>query len=59
MTPEELLNNTRNLYKEFFSIWNISKRILKSIKLGYHPFMTVFIPSLTMATVEMNVDLKF
>ena len=59
MTPEELLNNTRNLYKEFFSIRNMSKRILKSFKLGYHPFMSVFLPSLTMATVEMNVDINF
>lgn len=58
MSPITLLENTKKLYKEFFSIKNMSKRILKSIKLGYHPFMTVFLPSLTMATVEMNVDIK-
>jgi radical SAM superfamily enzyme YgiQ (UPF0313 family) len=59
MTPNQLLENTQNLYKHFFSIKSLSKRILKSISLGYHPFTCVLFSSLTMATVEMNVDLHF
>ncbi|RLF59631.1 MAG: B12-binding domain-containing radical SAM protein [Thermoplasmata archaeon] len=57
MTPEELLSNTRELYEEFFSMWNMSKRIIKSIKLGYRPFISVLFSSLTMAATEMGVDI--
>jgi len=39
MTPEELLYNTVKLRKEWYKTSNILKRLLKSMKFGYHPFM--------------------
>lgn len=58
MTPEDLLENTQELYNDFFSKRNIIKRVLKSIKLGYNPFISTIFQNLTMATMEMNVELK-
>ena len=58
MTPEELLENTYNLYKEFFTIGNSIKRTIKSINLDYYAFKCVLFSSLTMRNVEMNVDVK-
>lgn len=58
MTPEELFNNTLNLYNSFFSKCKMIDRLLRSLKLGYYPFMSVLFQNLTMATMEMGVDLE-
>ncbi len=58
MSPEQLLNNTYRLYKEFFSLRNMLKRTIKSINLDYYAFQCVLLSSLTMSTVEMNIDMK-
>ena len=47
-----------NLYKDFFRLRDIIKRSIKSIKLGYYPFLNVFLPSVTMATVKLNSKLR-
>lgn len=58
MTSQQLLINTNNLYKDFFRLRDILKRSIKSIKLGYYPFLNVFFPSVTMATVKLNPKLN-
>jgi len=58
MTPEDLFENTQKIYADFFSKYSMAKRILKSIKLGYNPFISVLFQNLTMATMETNVELK-
>ena len=37
MTPKELLNGTYDLNKRLYSPSNIVRRILNSVKLGFHP----------------------
>ena len=59
MSVDELLINTQELYDYFFSKRDIIKRSLKSMKLGYAPFISTLFQNITMATMEMNVDLKF
>jgi radical SAM superfamily enzyme YgiQ (UPF0313 family) len=39
MTPEELYTNTIRLYKKWCKTSNIIKRIIKSMKLGFHPMI--------------------
>ncbi|UCH72239.1 MAG: B12-binding domain-containing radical SAM protein [Thermoplasmatales archaeon] len=38
MTPEDLLNGTKDLRKEFHSNFKTIKRTIKTTSLGYHPF---------------------
>lgn len=41
MSPQDLTDSVHQLYKDFFSRRKISKRIFKSIQLGYYPFINV------------------
>jgi len=58
MTPDELLENTQKLYDDFFSKKDVIKRTLKSIRLGYNPFISTLFQNITMSTMEMNVEIK-
>jgi len=55
MTPEELLTRTFRLYKDFYTVKNIFKRIVTSIDLDYYAFRCVLFSSLTMRNVEFNI----
>ena len=50
MSAKELFDNTTKLNKKFFSITNISKRIMKSISLGYYPFRSTLVQNLLRST---------
>lgn len=54
MSPQELFINVKRVNKEFYSISNISRRIINSINTGYHPFVSTLLQNLTMATLEFN-----
>ena len=55
MTPEELLTRTYRLYKDFYTVKNIFKRIVTSLNLDYYAFRCVLFSSLTMRNVEFNI----
>ena len=40
MTPEELLDGTRSVVKQYTSPLNVIRQIAKSIKIGYYPFLS-------------------
>ncbi|UCH72236.1 MAG: DUF4070 domain-containing protein, partial [Thermoplasmatales archaeon] len=46
MTKEELLSGTINMHKEFYSTSVTFKRTIKSLKLGFYPFILVGIQNL-------------
>jgi hypothetical protein len=46
MTPSELLDGTRHVAKEYTSPLNIIRRIYKSTRIGFYPFLSTFILSL-------------
>jgi radical SAM superfamily enzyme YgiQ (UPF0313 family) len=41
MTPDELLNGVRKIYRDFYSTFYTIKRVVKSIRLGFYPFILV------------------
>jgi hypothetical protein len=41
MSREELLSGVRSLYRDFYSISYTIKRVVKSIRLGFYPFILV------------------
>ena len=41
MTPEELLEGVVQMNREFYSTSNTVKRCIKSLKLGFYPFLLV------------------
>ncbi len=41
LTSEELLQGVRKMYKEFYSVPYTIERVIKSLKLGIHPFFIV------------------
>lgn len=41
MTPEELILGVRKMYRDFYSISYTIKRVVKSIGLGFYPFVLV------------------
>jgi radical SAM superfamily enzyme YgiQ (UPF0313 family) len=55
ITPEELFENTEKLHEEFFSVWNMTRRTFKSMKLGYLPFASTLFQNITLATMEMGI----
>lgn len=50
MSAEELLNGVKGLYKEYYSSFKITKRILKGVRLGFHPFFDTLMQNLYMST---------
>jgi len=48
MTPDELLTNTRRLYKKWHKTSNSIERIIKSINFGYRPFIETTMQSIFM-----------
>lgn len=42
LTPQELTNGVRKMYKEFYSTPYAMKRIISSLKLGFYQFLLVF-----------------
>jgi len=40
MSPEELLSGTKRIAKEYYSSINVLKRIIRSTKVGYYPFLS-------------------
>ena len=41
MTPEELLHGVRKVYTDFYSMPHSLKRVVKSIRLGFYPFVLI------------------
>jgi radical SAM superfamily enzyme YgiQ (UPF0313 family) len=41
MKPEELILGVRKMYRDFYSISYTIKRVVKSIRLGFYPFILV------------------
>ena len=56
MSAQELFDNTKKLFEEFYSISNTSKRIVKSMKLGCYPFLSVIFQNFTLATTELHLE---
>jgi hypothetical protein len=46
MTPKELLEGTRHVAKDFASPFNIIRRICKSSRIGFYPFLSTSVLSL-------------
>lgn len=46
MTPEELLSETKRIAKEYYSSINVMKRILRSTKIGFYPFLSTAVLNL-------------
>jgi len=42
MSPEELLQGVRGIYRDFYSTPFNVRRVVKSIRLGFYPFMLMF-----------------
>ncbi len=41
ISPAELLSGVRNIYRDFYSIPYTIKRVVKSVRLGFYPFILV------------------
>ena len=54
MSSEELLTGTKEIAKEYYSSINIIKRILRSIKVGFYPFLSTTALSLITARWAKN-----
>ena len=54
MTPDELFDNTKDLFQRFYKFNTLTKRVIKSYKLGLAPFVSTFLQNLTMASLEMK-----
>ncbi len=54
MSPEELLSGTNRIAKEYYSSINVIKRILRSTKVGFYPFLSTAALSLITARWARN-----
>jgi len=54
MSPQDLFSNIKRVNKEFYSLPNISRRVINSIRRGHSYFLSTLAQNFTMATLEFN-----